>query len=229
MNDTDIAASAALFGDPARARMLMALMGGCERPASELARLAYIAPQTASAHLAKLQGGGLVAVRQRGRHRYYRLTGPEVASVIEALQNLSAGAAEALDEQTGCNAGDGFRFARTCYDHLAGRVAVALTEALLEHGHLQPGEKSFSVTRSGSATLARFGIDVDALARGRRALAKPCPDWTERRPHLGGALGSALTQQLLGRRWVLRLNGTRALHLTPSGLEGLKSTFGVRL
>jgi len=229
MNDTDIAASAALFGDPARARMLMALMGGCERPASELARLAHIAPQTASAHLAKLQGGGLVAVQQRGRHRYYRLTGPEVASAIEALQNLSAGATEALCEPARCTPGDGFRFARTCYDHLAGRVAVALTEALLEHGHLQPGERGFSVTRSGSATLARFGIDVDALAKGQRALAKPCPDWTERRPHLGGALGSALMGQLLGRRWVLRLEQTRALHLTPSGLEGLRATFGVRL
>lgn len=229
MDDTDIAASAALFGDPARARMLLALMGGCERPASELAGMAHVTPQTASAHLAKLQAGGLVVVQRRGRHRYYRLAGADVASAIEALQNLSERTTGTLHEPTGCTLKDGFRFARTCYDHLAGRVAVVLTDALLEHGHLQEGEKSFSVTPSGTATLARFGIDVDALARGRRVLAKPCPDWTERRPHLGGALGSALAQQLLARRWVLRLEQTRALHLTASGLEGLEKAFGVRL
>lgn len=226
MNDADIATVAALFGDPTRARMLAALMGGLERPASELAGLAHVAPQTASAHLAKLLSGGLVTVRRRGRGRFYRLAGPEVAEAVEALQNLSG---EVRQRPSDGPPKDGFRFARTCYDHLAGYAAVRLTDALLERGYLCPTETAYRVTASGAAALARLELQTDLVARGRRPLARPCPDWTERRPHLGGALGVALAERLLERRWLVRLGGTRAVHLTPRGLEGLRDTFGVRL
>lgn len=226
MNDADIATVAALFGDPTRARMLLALMGGLERPASELAGLAHVAPQTASTHLAKLLSGGLVTVRRRGRGRFYRLAGPEVAEAVEALQNLSG---ETQVRPPGCVPEDGFRFARTCYDHLAGYAAVKLTDALLGHGYLCPTGTAYRVTAPGAAALARLEIQPEGFAKGRRPLAKPCPDWTERRPHLGGALGAALAERLLERRWLVRLDGTRAVHLTPRGLEGLHDTFGVRL
>jgi DNA-binding transcriptional ArsR family regulator len=226
-HETDIAPVAALFGDPARARMLMALMEGLERPASELAQLAHIAPQTASAHLAKLQEGGLVTVRQRGRWRYYRLAGAEVASAIEALQNLSRGSPPQKRAQRSSEGG--LEFARTCYDHLAGYVAVSLTEALLGHGHLEPHEAAYRVTASGWDALATLEIDAQSVSNGSRVLAKPCLDWTERRPHLGGALGVALTRELLGRKWVIKLPDTRAVHLTPGGLAGLERVFGVRL
>ena len=228
MTDTDISQAAALFGDPARARMMMALMGGRERPASELARAAHVTPQTASAHLAKLQQGGLTTVQRRGRWRYYRLAGPEVASVIEALQNL-CGSGE-LEGKTCPNdhIDDALKVCRTCYDHLAGRVAVSLADALLGRGYLNLEEKTYHITPSGAAALTQLGIDAQTLPK-RRTPAKPCLDWTERRPHVGGALGSAILRTSLERKWVVKLEQTRALHLTPNGLAGLQSVFGVRL
>lgn len=234
MTDTDptVAPTAALFGDPARARMLMSLMGGRERPASELARTAHVTPQTASAHLAKLQQGGLITVQRRGRWRYYRLAGPEVASVIEALQNL-CGFSEPLEGNGAHPNGhvdNALKVCRTCYDHLAGYVAVSLTDALIGHSYLELEEKkTYHITAPGAAALAQLGIDAKILRGKRRTLAKPCLDWTERRPHVGGALGSALLQALLSRSWVVKLEQTRALHLTPNGLAGLQSVFGVRL
>ena len=229
MTETDIAPIAALFGDPARARMLMALMGGCERPASELARVARVTPQTASAHLVKLQQGGLISVQRRGRWRYYRLAGPEVASVVEALQNCSPqqqsatkGAYPSMDKD------DALKVCRTCYDHLAGSVAVSLADALLGRNYLELAAKTYQLTAPGEAVLAQLGIDAETL-RKKRTLAKPCLDWTERRPHVGGALGSALLRELLSRKWVVKLEQTRALHLTPAGVRGLQGVFGVRL
>lgn len=232
MTDTDtaIATTAALFGDPARARMLMALMGGRERPASELASTARVTPQTASAHLAKLQQGGLITVQRRGRWRYYRFAGPEVASVIEALQNLCGFDEPLSSRETRPNSrsDDALKVCRTCYDHLAGYVAVSLADALLGRGYLKLGEKTYQVTPPGAAALTQLGIDAETLPK-RRTLAKPCLDWTERRPHVGGALGSALLQASLDRKWVVKLEQTRALHLTSSGVAGLQSVFGVRL
>ncbi len=229
MTDTDISQAAALFGDPARARMLLALMGGYARPASELARLAHIAPQTASAHLAKLQQGGLITVQRRGRWRYYRLAGPEVAGVIEALQNLCGSGKQAEELHLDSQSNDGLKMCRTCYDHLAGCVAVSLADALLGREHLKLAGEIYHLTASGTAVLEQFGIDTAKLDKKRRRLARPCPDWTERRPHIGGALGSALLQELLSRKWLVKLEQTRALHLTPNGLAGLQSVFGVRL
>lgn len=186
MTDTDVSQAAALFGDPARARMLLALMGGYARPASELARLAHIAPQTASAHLAKLQRGGLITVQRRGRWRYYRLAGPEVARVIEALQNLCGSGGQVSEVHLDAQNGDSLKMCRTCYDHLAGYVAVSLADALTGQGYLELEEKlspcSFGKGGSGiiryrhssagqeaastDQTLPR--LDGTASSRGRR-------------------------------------------------------------
>lgn len=226
--DADIASAAALMGDPARAKILMALMGGRERPASELARLACVSPQTASAHLRKLQQGGLVTVRRRGRYRFYRLSGPKVAAVIESLQNLRGSTANHEFVDARARSFD-MRFARTCYDHLAGRVAVATTDALVECGAIEAIEDKYSVSTDGIEILGRVGIDVTALSAQRRSLVRPCPDWTERRPHLGGAIGAAVLRRLLELSWVVNLEGSRVVHLTPKGLDGLQAAFGVRL
>ena len=203
-------------------------MGGRERPASELARLAHIAPQTASAHLAKLQQGGLITVQRRGRWRYYRLAGTEVARVIEALQNLCGSTGQVSETSLSAH-DDGLKRCRTCYDHLAGYVAVSLADALIGKNYLRLEGEKYHLTASGAAVLEQFGIDVAVLDKRKRALARPCPDWTERRPHVGGALGSALLQEIISRKWVVRLEQTRAVHLTPNGLSGLQSIFGVRL
>ena len=209
--------------------MLMVLMGGCERPASELARIAHVTPQTASAHLAKLQQGGLITVQRRGRWRYYRLTGPEVAGVIEALQNLCGAGEEAGKIRPNAQSDDGLKRCRTCYDHLAGYVAVSLADALVGQNYLNLRGENYDLTASGTAVLAQLGIHAETLNKKRRTLAKPCLDWTERRPHVGGVLGSALLQALLSRKWVVRLEQTRAVHLTPNGLSGLRGVFGIRL
>ena len=214
------------MGDPARARILMSLMGGRVRPASELARIARVSPQTASSHLAKLQQGRLLTVKRHGRYRYYRLAGSAVAGAIESVQNLAAYPSE---EGRGTS-DEPLMFARTCYDHLAGKVEVALADALLSGGLLEFEEDQdrYHVTSSGERVFTELGVDLGASGQ-RRPLAKPCLDWTERRYHVVGALGAALTTQFLDRRWLVRLEGTRAVHLTPKGLEGLKETFGVRL
>ena len=213
------------MGDPARARILLSLMGGQARPASELARVARVSPQTASAHLAKLQQGGLLTVERHGRYRYYRLAGGAVADVIESLQNL---AALPVEETKGAS-DEPLMFARTCYDHLAGKVAVALADALLAGGFVELEADRYHVTSAGERAFTELDVDLRALARQRRSLAKPCLDWTERRYHVAGALGAALTAQLFHRKWLVRLEGSRAVHLTPGGLEGLENAFGVRL
>ncbi len=205
--------------------MLLSLMGGRVRPASELARLAHVSPQTASSHLAKLQRGGLLAVERHGRYRYYRLAGPDVANVVESLQNLTT---VPPDDQKG-SSDEPLLFARTCYDHLAGKVAVALADALLVGGLLELGTGRYYVTSTGERAFTELDVDLCALNQQRRPLARPCLDWTERRYHVAGALGAALSARLLQRKWLVRLEGTRAVHLTPGGLAGLKEVFGVRL
>lgn len=218
-SDADIAPVAALIADPARAAMLTALLGGTALAAGELARVAGVSAATASAHLARLLDGGLVSVVRQGRHRYYRLAGHEVAEVLEVLARVSgrppvrslrqSRQARLLEE------------ARTCYDHLAGRAGVALLEALRGHGCLD-GER---VTPAGERLLAELGVDVERARRSRRRFAPECLDWTERRPHLGGALGAAITGVLLERGWFRRGSLPRAVVLTGEGREGLAALF----
>lgn len=219
--ETDLSGVAALMGEPARAAMLCALMDGLALPAGELAELAGVSPQTASAHLQKLLEGELVAVESHGRHRYYRLANPEVAAALEALMVIAPPARTRVSkDQALC-------FARTCYDHLAGWTGVELTRALTHSGYLERDGAQFNLTPTGWAKLEAFGLDVESLSL-QRNFAKACLDWTERRPHLGGSLGRALTARLLELNWIVRLSEGRALRVTEAGRVGLHKSFGMR-
>ena len=212
-----IADTASLLGDASRAAMLLALMDGRALPAGELADVAGISAPAASIHLSKLARGGLVAVRQQGRHRYYSLAGREVAQALEALGNIAASPppARAVSPERAA-----LRAARTCYDHLAGVAGVQLADMLVRERLLR---RDFSVTRSGERWFAhKLEIDVPALAADPRPLTRQCLDWTERRPHLAGALGAAMLQALLDRRWIARVRGSRVLEITPRGRTGLQ-------
>lgn len=210
-----IAEAAALIGDPARANMLAALMGGHAHTAAELAAAAGVTPQTASGHLAKLLEGRLVVAEPCGRYRHYRLAGPEVARALESLMVVAANGPPRHRPSLRQDAA--MREARTCYDHLAGRLAVAVTDALLARGVLVREDRSFRLTPAGDVFLRGLGLPVDALRRRRRAFARCCIDWSERRPHLGGALGAALAEHALAAGWVVRLPGTRAVRITAAG------------
>jgi DNA-binding transcriptional ArsR family regulator len=222
-----IAEAAALIGDPSRATMLSALMDGRALTATELAYSSGITPQTASGHLSKLTEAKLVEVEKQGRHRYYRLANEHVAHVLEALAVLAVHGAP-RHRPTGPK-DDAMRFARTCYDHLAGRVGVALAQSLLKDGTLHESNGAFEITPSGEANLEKLGLDLAELHKGRRAVASRCLDWSERTPHLGGALGALMLKELEARSWLLRVPGSRAVSLTKAGRVGLRKQFGISL
>jgi DNA-binding transcriptional ArsR family regulator len=223
--DVDVAAAAALIGEPARAALLLALMEEEQLPGRELAARARIAPSTASGHLARLVDGGLLAGERRGRHRYFRLADPAVAHALEALSTIAP--ARAVRSLRDASVGEAIRHARTCYDHLAGRLGVELTAALEREGVLVYDGETFELDRS--ARLTRLGIDVDSLARRRRPLVRACLDWSERRRHVAGSVGAALADRLFELGWLKRRPGNRSLEITPFGLEQLRAEFGLRL
>lgn len=222
-----IAEAAALIGDPSRATMLSAMMDGRARTATELAYASGITPQTASGHLAKLADARLIAVEKQGRHRYYRLANEHVAQVLESLAVLAVHGAP-RHRPTGPR-DDAMKLARTCYDHLAGRLGVALTNAMLERGVIEHREDSFEITAKGRDDLSGFGLDLDAIDRSRRAQASRCLDWSERTPHLGGALGAAILVEVEERNWISRKKGSRAVTVTRRGRDELKKVFGISL
>jgi DNA-binding transcriptional ArsR family regulator len=223
----DLAAVAALIADPSRAAMLDALSGGEAFTAGELARIARIAPSTASEHLARLEHGGLVTSVRQGRARYVRLAGADVARALEALAVIAP--PKRANGLRAWRHGEDLRAARSCYDHLAGVAGVALADALVERRLLEPGDGAFAITPAGERELEAFGLDVAALRGTRRATARACVDWSERRPHVAGALGAALLAELLGRRWLRRRGDGRALIVTREGAAGMASTFGMAL
>ena len=224
----DIAPVAALLADPARASMLNALLRGTPLSAGELSQVAGVSPATASAHLARLLDGGLVAVTRQGRHRYYRLAGHEVAMVLEVIAQISPvkpvrGLRQSREAAL-------LAQARTCYDHLAGRAGVELLDALIRTNFLNgtgtgPSAR-YAVTAEGAEKLAAFGVDVAKLEKSRRRVAGACLDWTQRRPHLNGALGAAVTGRLLELGWIERGSSKRAIRVTQAGQDGLAATFG---
>ncbi|RFS84163.1 transcriptional regulator [Actinomadura spongiicola] len=223
--NADFAPVAALLADRGRAAMLTALLDGRPLAAGELARVAGVSAPTASAHLARLLDGGLVTVVKQGRHRYYRLRGSEVAQVIEALSRLGAPVEPRSLRQS--RDARRLREARTCYDHLAGRAGVALFAALVDGGLIEAdGDDGLDVTAKGEERLAALGLDVAASRRARRTFAGACLDWTERRPHLSGALGAALTARMIDLGWFERGTTRRALVVTRVGSEGLAGSFG---
>jgi DNA-binding transcriptional ArsR family regulator len=224
---------AALAGDPARAAMLHALMDGRALTASELARVAGIAPQTASGHLARMTAIGLLLPERQGRHRYHRLASPMVARMMESIMQVAAD----LEPKRTVTIGPrdkALRAARTCYDHLAGKLGVALTDALVGRGYVELETDAGLVTKPGLAFLARMGIAAETLAarpakRSARVLCRPCLDWSERRPHLAGALGAALCAHCFDKGWVRRIEGTRAVAITPGGQRVFREQFGAQL
>lgn len=214
-----------LIGVPARANMMAALMDGRAQTATELAFVAGVTPQTASSHLAKLTDAGLLAVERQGRHRYYRLAGPAVAEAMEPLTHLTPN--QRVPERRHAHArrvGD-LRKARMCYDHLAGRLGVALTDSLLKRRFMRRVEGDFRLGPKGRAFLTDLGVDVAAAEGQRRHFARCCLDWSERRPHLGGALGAALAERLIAAKWLRRERRSRKVLLTPAGALALPQVF----
>ena len=222
----DIAAIAALVGDPARANMLCALLDGRALTASELAYAAHITPQTASGHLGKLAKASLIVPAQQGRHRYYRLAGVHVAAMMESISAVSAIAPPRLKP---IRIDDTMRQARMCYDHIAGQLGVVLADALREHGHIEFADDGGVVTPSGEAFFAKAGVDLSQARQSRRVFCRPCIDWSERRAHLAGAVGAALANRLMDLRWIARKRDTRALTITPIGWAKIEHTFGCSL
>jgi DNA-binding transcriptional ArsR family regulator len=218
-----LAEIAALVGDPARAAMLAALLDGRALTATELAHVAGVAPPTASGHRGKLAAAGLLSRASQGRHRYYRLAAPRVGAMLEAIMLVA-------DAGPACcgppwRVGAALRNARSCYDHLAGRLAVGLADALAAQGAIRLGDDGGEVTAAGLALFARLGVNVDSL--GRRPFCRPCLDWSERRPHLAGVVGKALLDHALGQGWVARRADSRALDVTLAGRRGFAAAFGL--
>jgi DNA-binding transcriptional ArsR family regulator len=225
VHGVDISAVGALLADPARTAILVALLGGTAVPAGDLAHMAGVTPSTASIHLAKLLEVGWVAVEQRGRHRYYRLASAQVAVLLEQMALVAPPIpVRSLrgQEQTAA-----LRTARSCYDHLAGKIGVALTAAMMERDAIRVAGSDFALTPTGAAFLIERGVDVPTPST-RRAFARRCLDWSERRDHLAGALGAAVFAAWETHGWVTRQEGSRAIRLTSSGIAQLP-TWGVTL
>jgi DNA-binding transcriptional ArsR family regulator len=218
-----IAEIAALIGDPTRASILSALMDGRAFTASELAWHAGVGAPTTSAHLAKMEQSGLIALRKQGRHRYYRLASADVAQAMERLMGIAASAPARL--RTPGPRDRALRRARTCYDHLAGELGVGIADSLARAGHLDLGDEAGTLTPSGTQFLQRFGI---ALPQDH-VHCRACLDWSERRSHLAGQVGRLLYARLLELGWIERRPDSRAIQITGSGHEGLSAAFGLHL
>jgi DNA-binding transcriptional ArsR family regulator len=226
MSDTTkFAMVAALLGDPARANMLNALMDGRALTASELAYAAHVSAPTTSGHLSKLTEAGLISLERQGRHHYYRLSSPLVGQMIEGI--MAVAGAETEPRRTAWRGGEALRNARTCYDHLAGRVAVALADRLAAQDHVRLGADGGELTESGQEFLAAFGVDL--TPRGRRIFCRPCLDWSERRPHLAGVVGATIANRCFDLGWIKRQRDTRAVLITDEGKQGFAAQFGLAL
>jgi DNA-binding transcriptional ArsR family regulator len=242
--DADISIPASLLGHPARARLVLALADGRALPASTLAAEAGVAASTASEHLTRLRGAGMLTVEAHGRHRYYRITDPRVVRAVEALAQLAPRTPiRSLRDGTRAQA---LRRSRLCYDHLAGGLGVALMAALVDSGAIEGGDGfhrpedahtdhlsapghdvDYRLTDHGAALLSEFGIDLEALQGRRRPLIRYCVDWTEQAHHLAGGLGAALTTRMFDLDWLARAPTHRAVRLSATGRTGLATTFGV--
>jgi DNA-binding transcriptional ArsR family regulator len=224
--DIGVSQVAAAIAEPARTRILCSLMDGHARTSTELATIAEVSTSTASAHLAKLKDLALIRLHVQGRHRYYSLADKRVAQALEALMVIGQNATPTFKPHTP----DRLQFARTCYDHMAGTLAVLLHDRLIEAGWLvETDEQAYRLSDSGEALFKGLGIEVQNLSTLRRKFACPCLDWSMRRPHLGGSLGAALLQVALKRQWVTQDLDSRALALTVVGRREIAARFGVEL
>lgn len=221
-----VATVAELMGDPARSSILLTLIDGSSRPAGELAILAGLSAQSASGHLSKLVDGGLLTVQGVGRHRYFKLAGADIAHALEALGAIATVPAKKPIPQSAEKLA--MYAARTCYDHLAGRIAVELAKFLVESGAITlSGEKEYGLGKKGAAIFGALGVDVAELTQSRRCFARQCIDWTERKPHLAGALGAAVCSRTIALNWFACRPGTRVLRITQRGIHELQDRFGI--
>ncbi len=225
--DADVAAAARLLAEPARAALVLALMDAEALPSGELAARAGIAPSTASEHLARLVEGNLLEVERNGRRRYYRLAGPKVADAIEALAVIAPRyPVGSLREAT---RGELLRIARTCYDHLAGRVGVAVATSLEQQRVVVRRNGTYGLGPAAGSRLAGLGIDLEQLMQLRRPVVRGCLDWSERELHVAGAVGAALATRFVELGWIRRREGNRSVEVTVDGLVGLRRELGVEL
>jgi len=224
-NTHDIASIAKLIGDPARACMLQALLAGRALTAGELAQLADISPQTASSHLNKLVAGSLLVTHAQGRHRYYQLANRQVAHLLETLMHIAPITTSNNTSQPLTK----IRYARSCYDHLAGKVGVAITHALLKNKFIKRNEQDYELTPAGKKFFTQCDINIEQLIQQRRRFAYPCLDWSERVHHLAGALGAAFLNYALEKRWFLRIKDSRALQITAEGKMQIKQLLKIEL
>jgi DNA-binding transcriptional ArsR family regulator len=222
-----IAEIAALAGDPARANILTALLDGRAMTATELAYAARVTPQTTSAHLGKLTEAGLITATPSGRHRYFRLASPKVAQMLESIVAV-AGDNRPRFRPLSRQAAE-LRAARVCYDHLAGQLGVRIAEAMIARGYLVMEDDAGRITEAGMRYLWELGIDTRVAGKGRRHLCRACLDWTERRPHIGGAIGAALAERWLALGWIVRAKGSRAVTVTREGEQGFRASLGLDL
>lgn len=225
--DADIAAVAALIGDGTRARFLCELVSGESRRASELASAAGVSRATASFHLGRLLAANLLAVQTRGRNRTYRLAGPEVARAIEALQRIAP--RQPIRSLRAADSAHALSHARFCYDHLAGRLAIELVDAMTAAGLIALVGDHFELTEHGASWFGELGIDIPSLQAARRSFARACLDWSERRPHLAGALGAALAARFLELEWIERAPRGRAVRATAAGRAHLRTALGIEV
>lgn len=221
----DIATIAALVGDPARANMLTALMCGAALTATELAEEAGVTKQTASSHLGKLEGGGLVKIRKQGRHRYYQLSGGDIAELLEKLMGIAHRTGH-LRQRPGPK-DPALRQARVCYDHLAGDMGIQLYESLLARGLLFEHAGEPVLTPTGQRFMENLGLPLDDLKRAKRPLCKACLDWSARRTHLAGSVGAALLDHFYAAGWASRAAGSREVHFSLTGKRQFASLFGL--
>ena len=223
--DADVAAAAALLAEPARAALVLAVMDRGALPASELAAGAGIAPSTASEHLGRLVHGGFLVAAKRGRHRYYELAEPAVAEAVEALSRV--GPQRPVRSLREATKSELIREARTCYDHLAGRLGVALAHALEQSGVVVRRNGTYELGAQAEPRLAELGLELEALTHGRRPIVRGCLDWSERELHVAGALGTALAARLFELGWIERRAANRSVAVTDAGRELLRSRLGV--
>ncbi len=223
----DLAAVAGLIGDPARAAMMSVLMSGEAYPATMLAARAGVSAQTASAHLAKLTKASLIKVVRSGRYRLYRLGNAKVGHALEALGAISPERAIRSLRQSDESAA--LKLARMCYDHLAGYIGVGITESLVHRSYIVPRGHDFEITKKGMRWLVAFGVEFEPLSESRRRLATQCLDWSERRPHIGGALGAALADRMMRQGWFARARSNRSLKITADGDRCLLKDFGISI
>ena len=217
---------AALLGDPGRANMLVALMDGRALTATELAGVAGVTPQTASSHLGQLVSAGLIAMERQGRHRYHRLATPAIARMVEDMMAVAADTTATRRVLPRAGPKDlAMRRARTCYDHLAGQVAVAIADTMTKRGDIELGVDGGALTHAGGKFFDEIGLALPTLSGRKRVFCRPCLDWSERRPHIAGTLGAALLDHMLDKAWLRRVDGSRAVKVTSAGSRELTRLF----